>query len=205
MIEEGNWVRLITDDFGRQGKLAQVARVWELCGTNYTIEFKDGFEGKVTDENIELAHLGRGFEKCKGWENIAILPVRKTSKSAGYDFCIPKDMEDIELIPGETIMIKSGIKAYMQDDEYLSLYIRSSIGIKQNVILPNCTGIIDADFYNNVDNEGNITIALRNNDDVCHYFKSGDAICQGIFIKYLTVDFDKAKDKRNGGIGSTTK
>ena len=53
--------------------------------------------------------------------NQIVLPVRKTQKSAGYDFSTPID---ITLLPGESTVIPTGIKAYMLDDEYLSIYIR---------------------------------------------------------------------------------
>ena len=134
--------------------------------------------------------------------NQIVLPVRKTQKSAGYDFSTPID---ITLLPGESKVIPTGIKAYMLDDEYLSIYIRSSVGTKKDVILKNQVGIIDADYYNNSGNEGNILIAIRNIGNNVFEAKKGDAIAQGIFQKYLTVDEDDKviKKVRQGGVGST--
>ena len=61
----------------------------------------------------------------------------------------------------------------MPDDEVLMLYIRSSIGIKQHVTLANGTGIIDADYFSNPDNDGNIGICLQNNRDENEVRKGG--------------------------------
>lgn len=134
--------------------------------------------------------------------NQIVLPVSKTQKSAGYDFSTPID---ITLLPGESTIIPTGIKAYMLDDEYLSIYIRSSMGTKKDVILKNQVGIIDADYYNNSGNEGHILIAIRNIGNNVFEAKKGDAIAQGIFQKYLTVDEDDKviKKVRQGGVGST--
>ena len=75
----------------------------------------------------------------------------KHRKSAGYDICLP---EDIELLPGKLQLVPTGIKAYMQDDEFLGIHIRSSMAIKRHLRLVNNEGIVDADYYNNPDNEG---------------------------------------------------
>ena len=142
----------------------------------------------------------RGFEICKGYENSAIIPKRKTSKSAGYDFYLPTY---IEIKPKQTVFIKTGTKAYMKDDEVLQIYIRSSVGTKLKVRNGNCVCIIDSDYYNNNENEGNIILALYNYGDKTQLFRQGDRVCQGIFTKYLLSDNDNTTETRNGGIGST--
>ena len=76
----------------------------------------------------------------------------------------------------------------MMDDEVLLLIVRSSMGFKYNVRLCNQVGVIDKDFYNNKDNEGHMFLALKNEGDKDYIVKKGDGICQGMFIKYLTVD-----------------
>lgn len=128
------------------------------------------------------------------------IPKRGTSKSAGYDFHTPIDFT---LEPGNQIIIPTMIKAYMGYDQVLTMHIRSSIGIKKNVILTNCTGIIDSDYYSNEDNDGNICLALLNLGNETVHFRTGDRIAQGIFMKYLITDDDKSDLTRKGGIGST--
>ena len=99
----------------------------------------------------------RGFEEVpinyrKNKEE-PIMPVRGTSKSAGYDFATPVD---IEIKPHSKALIWTDICSYMEDDEVLMLHIRSSVGIKQGLMLANITGVIDSDYYQNKDNYGNI-------------------------------------------------
>jgi len=129
------------------------------------------------------------------------LPQRATRKSAGYD--IPS-LFDFILNPGDEIKLPTGIKAYMQDDEQLDIRVRSSSGFKYNIRLKNQLGLIDADYYNNPDNEGHIWIALKNEGDKVWEVKAGEAIAQGTFHKYLIADDDVPKnEERKGGIGST--
>lgn len=59
------------------------------------------------------------------------------------------------------------------------------------------------DFYNNPENEGNITIALTNTSDVPQTIEDGERIAQGIFCKYLKADCDYTDGERKGGIGSS--
>lgn len=145
----------------------------------------------------------RGFEKISQYAKLEFpLPERKTKSSAGYDFCLP---EDIILAPDKLVMVPTGVKVYMQEDEYLGIHIRSSIAIKKAVSLVNNEGIIDADYYNNTDNEGHIMLPLINRGKEVLVLAKGDRIAQGIFYKYLTIDDDISEDKhtRGGGFGST--
>ena len=81
----------------------------------------------------------------------------------------------------------------MMDDEVLLLIVRSGMGFKYNVRLCNQVGVIDKDYYNNSDNEGHMFIALQNHGEKDYVVKKGDRICQGMFVKYLTVD-DESDD-----------
>lgn len=131
------------------------------------------------------------------------LPKRSTKGSAGYDF---ESIMDFTLKPGEIKKIPLGIKASMNSDEVLFLIVRSSMGFKYNVRMCNQVGVIDSDYYGNVDNEGHIFIKLENHGDKDYVVKKGDKIIQGIFIKYLTVDEEeKINNARTSGIGSTDK
>ena len=149
----------------------------------------------------------RGFEIAKGFENNGInLPERKTKYSAGYDV---ESAEDV-IIPSfkkgmKPTLVKTGIKAYMQNDEYLMLCNRSSNPGKKGLILANSVGIVDADYYGNSDNDGLIMYAFYNffAEDV--QIKKGDVIGQAIFKKYEIIDSDNASGERVGGFGSTSK
>lgn len=149
----------------------------------------------------------RGFEIVKGYENKNInLPVRKTKLSAGYDI---EAAEDI-VIPSFKVgtkptLIKTGLKCYMQNDEYLMLVNRSSNPVKRALVLANSVGIIDADYYNNPDNDGHLMYAFYNYSKEDITIKKGDNIGQAIFMKYLLVDNDSSNGERKGGFGSTDK
>lgn len=131
------------------------------------------------------------------------IPSRGTKHSAGYDF---ESLFDFSLKPNEIIKIATGIKSNMNEDEVLLLIIRSSMGFKYNVRLVNQVGVIDKDYYNNINNEGHIFIKLQNEGTSDFIVKKGDKICQGIFTKFLTVDDEKEiKNIRISGIGSTNK
>lgn len=145
----------------------------------------------------------RGFEIVSAWRGLGIkLPARKTARSAGYDI---EAGIDVVLAPGQTALVPTGVKAYMLPDEVLYIYIRSSIAVKKGLALSNAVGVIDADYYNNADNEGHIYIALTNYGERAVTLAKGERIAQGIFQKYLTVDGDAAGDgaERAGGFGST--
>ena len=147
----------------------------------------------------------RGFEKIAKYAEVDFkMPERKTQKSAGYDFCLP---EDVVLEPGKLQLVPTGVKAYMQDNEYLGMHIRSSMAVKRHLMLVNNVGIIDADYYNNADNEGHIMLALLNTGDEALALPKGECVAHGIFYNYLVADGDEdiAKNVRGGVFGSTSK
>lgn len=130
------------------------------------------------------------------------LPKRKTKKSAGYDFFA---IENFTLYPNKLCIVPTGVKAYMENNEVLYLHIRSSVAFKRGVRMLNSIGVIDADFVDNPDNEGEISLGLlSHNDDIVHIQK-GERIAQGVFHKFLITDDDDAEGQRVGGIGSTDK
>ena len=145
----------------------------------------------------------RGFEKISKYKDVEFkMPARQTSRAAGYDFCVP---EEVVLEPGKLVLVPTGVKAYMQADEYLGMHIRSSMAVKKSLCLVNNEGIIDADYYNNPDNEGHIMLAIINKGDKPLTLAKNERIAQGIFYKFLLADDDTqvTKQERSGGFGST--
>ena len=149
----------------------------------------------------------RGFEIVKGFENKDInLPERKTKYSAGYDIEAAEDVVIPSFKKGmKPTLVKTGIKAYMGDNEYLMLANRSSNPKKKGLILANSVGIIDKDYYGNEDNDGHIMFAFYNIKEEDIEIKKGEAIGQAIFMPFLIADDDNAQGVRTGGFGSTTK
>lgn len=170
-------------------------------------------KGSYNDYSIEggrikLVKRIRGFEAVKGAPADTKLPTRKTKGSACYDFYLP---EDVTVLPWwlqaffKPTIIQTNVKAYMQEDEVLLLYIRSSIGLLKGVTLGNNVGVIDCDYYNNEENDGNIGLVLVNRGWLPKRFKKGERIMQGMFAKFGVVDNDCTTGERKGGTGSTGK
>lgn len=145
----------------------------------------------------ELDKYQELFEK----ENV-ILPKRQTVKASGYDFYSPYK---VSIKANSIALIYTGVKVELNDDEYLSVYIRSSIAIKRGLTMANQVGIIDSDYYNNNSNDGHIIIAIRNNNNFDAVIEKGERFAQGIICKYYLMDDDEVTNTRDGGIGSTNK
>lgn len=120
-----------------------------------------------------------------------LLPRRDSASSAGYDIYL---LDDLIIRPGEIKKIPTGIKAHLEKDEVLLLVVRSSMGFKYNIRLCNQIGVIDADYYNNNDNEGHVWIIIQNEGNETVKLFKGEAVVQGVFFKYLTTDSDKRID-----------
>lgn len=136
------------------------------------------------------------------YENIE-LPRRATKFSAGYDFFSPIDFN---ISPGETVKIPTGIRVKLDDNKFLMIAPRSSLGFKYRLQLDNTIAIIDSDYYNAA-NEGHIWLKLTNDSksDTVLTVKKGDALVQGIILEYFKVEDDNSDQTRQGGIGSTSK
>lgn len=159
-----------------------------------------------------------------------LLPTRATFGSAGYDFVVAQDTVvpsyqkifktwnfseeaplSLDFVAGLTksykckpTLVPTGVKAYIPNDLYLQISVRSSCPLKHWLILGNGVGIIDADYYNNPDNEGHIFFQIINlfpQDIILH---RGDKIGQGIFLPYARTKDDKVTNMRIGGFGSTS-
>ena len=149
----------------------------------------------------------RGFEIAKGFEDKGInIPERKTKYSAAYDMEAAEDAVVPSFKKGmKPTLVSTGIKAYMQEDEVLYLFARSSGFSKKGIMLSNCTGVIDGDYYENESNDGNIMFSIINTKEEDLHIKKGDVIGQAVFSKYAVIDNDNASGTREGGFGSTGK
>ena len=173
------------------------------------------------------------FEKVTTYEQVDFnLPTRKTSGAAGYDFEVAEDiiipshrklfevllfnadpsniltLEEMaavtKLTSAKPTLVPTGVKCQLDPGCYLELSVRSSTPLKYWLILANGVGIIDADYYNNPDNEGHIYFQLINMSPFDIQLKRGDIIGQGIIKRFLTTSNDEAEGKRLGGFGSTS-
>lgn len=130
------------------------------------------------------------------------LPERSTKNSAGYDFFNPND---VVCKSHQITMIPTGIKAQFPEDEALLLFNRSSNPKKKGLIILNGVGVVDSDYYNNADNEGEMAFVFYNMLEEDVTLLAGEKLGQGIFVKYAKTDDDTANGERTGGFGSTGK
>lgn len=161
------------------------------------------------------------------------MPVRKTSQSAGYDLVAAEDyiipsvfqlaaeaeglwsVSEDEFVTLEQMnsftkatkyrptLVSTGMKCKLDLNTFLQLSIRSSSPLKYWLMLANGVGIIDADYYNNPDNEGEIFLQIYNLSPFNIQIKKGEAIGQGIILPYAVTEDDIAAGDRVGGFGST--
>ncbi|HEL2195614.1 dUTP diphosphatase [Streptococcus suis] len=144
----------------------------------------------------------RGFELVSQFTDENLLPKRETAHAAGYDL---KAAETVSLEPGEIKLVPTGVKAYMQANEVLYLYDRSSNPRKKGLVLINSVGVIDGDYYGNPANEGHIFAQMRNITEETVVVETGERIVQAVFAPFLLADGDQADGVRTGGFGSTGK
>lgn len=142
------------------------------------------------------------FEKVKRIEEEIKLPERSTVHSAGYDFYA---IENTQVFSRGVTYVKTGVKVKLAEDEFLMLCNRSSNPGKKELVLINGVGIIDSDYYENPDNDGEIAFAFQSLNDSGSFIAKGEKIGQGIIIKYIKTEDDNADGVRAGGFGSTGK
>ena len=176
----------------------------------------------------------RGFEVVKKYQDQGLtLPRRQTLASAGYDIEAASDItipsiwtlnfvrifrlirNGHELIESDRlaaekvlkpILVPTGIRAEMDPGWVLLLFPRSSLGFRHGLRLSNTVGVIDSDYYDNPNNEGEIFVQVLNYGVRPLHIKKGERVAQGIFIKYLKTDDDEPiSSQRMSGFGSTGK
>lgn len=163
------------------------------------------------------------------------MPKRKTEFSAGYDMVAAEDyiipsvwqmvMEASEMIEIESneyltmedmakltkelgykpTLVSTGMKCKLDPGTFLQLSVRSSSPLKYWLMMANSVGIIDADYYNNKDNEGEIFFQIFNLSPFHIKINKGEAIGQGIILPYGVTEDDCPGGMREGGFGSTSK
>lgn len=175
------------------------------------------------------------FEKVSRFaDKDIVMPIRKTSQSAGYDLVAAEDyiipsifnlaseaselwkVEDDEYVTMEQMaqftkkthykptLVSTGMKCKLDPGTFLQLSVRSSSPLKYWLMLANGVGIIDADYYNNPDNEGEIFLQIYNLSPFNIQIKEGEAIGQGIILPYSATEDDVSTGERTGGFGSTS-
>lgn len=142
-------------------------------------------------EKISFEQFRKDIKDDKELYESYKLPNRESTAAAGYDLFL---VEDLTIAPNEIVKIPTGVKMRCENDEVLLIIVKSSTGFKYNIRLVNQVGVIDADYYNNKDNEGHIFVKIQNEGDKTITFRAGEAIAQGVFIKYLLTKSDNGSN-----------
>ncbi|MDJ0815544.1 MAG: dUTP diphosphatase [Desulfobacterales bacterium] len=133
------------------------------------------------------------------------LPTYATEGSAAIDLraCIA---EQVEIQPGETVFIGSGIAINIKDPNVVGIIApRSGLGIKKGIVLANTIGVIDSDY------QGEIQIGLFNRSKTVYLVKPGERICQMMFMPVIKAELNLVQDFSNetargqGGFGHSGK
>jgi dUTP pyrophosphatase len=138
------------------------------------------------------ARLGRDYP----------LPQHATAGSAGVDLraCIDAPLE---LPPGGTELIPSGIAIYIADAGYAALVLpRSGLGHKHGIVLGNLVGLIDSDY------QGQIFVSVWNRGASHFTIQPGERIAQLVVVPVAQVEFEVVEDftasqRGSGGFGSS--
>lgn len=146
----------------------------------------------------------RGFEVVVDEKRKTVgdvtLPTRGSSKAMAYDFYANANYT---VEPNSIAKVWTDVKAYMNANECLIINVRSSMGGK--FMLANTSGWIDADYFSNESNDGNIGVFLKNISDEVQTINKDDRIAQGAFFNFLVADNGNTDNIRTGGFGSTNK
>lgn len=130
------------------------------------------------------------------------LPHYATEGSAGMDLraCIDAPLE---LKPGQTELIPSGIAIHMQDAKMAATLLpRSGLGHKHGVVLGNLVGLIDSDY------QGQVFVSCWNRGDTSFTIEPGERIAQMVFVPVIQAEFEvvdefDASERGAGGFGHT--
>lgn len=175
------------------------------------------FVEKYKDCGLPLP--SQATSRSAGWdlaaaENIVIPSyptalLRDIDEYGDYFSVSSRKLEEVKSFVAEAglnpTLVPTGVKCQLAEDEFLALYVRSSSPLKYLLILANGVGVIDADYYNNPDNEGHIYLQLINLSPVDIVISKGEKIGQGIVQKYVKLDNESTAKERVGGFGSTDK
>ena len=139
--------------------------------------------------------------KIKKLDEKAIIPTYGTEYSAGADLYALLD-EDLEIKPGETVMIGTGLAMAIPTGYVGLIYARSSLGSKKGLAPANKVGVIDSDY------RGEIKVPLFNQSKETQIISKNERIAQIIFTPYLKVNFQETDElddttRGTGGFGST--
>lgn len=139
--------------------------------------------------------------RIKKLDDRAVIPTYGSAYSAGADLYAVTD-EDITIMPGETVLIHTGLSMEIPVGYVGLIYARSGLASKKGLAPANKVGVIDSDY------RGEFMVALHNHSTISHTVSHGERIAQLVLMPYLAADFVETDtlsdtDRGDGGFGST--
>ena len=131
----------------------------------------------------------------------ASLPAYGSAYAAGADLsaCIE---EPVEIAPGETRLVPTGLAMEIPAGYAGLIYARSGLASKRGLAPANKVGVVDADY------RGEVMVALHNHSNDPQSVEPGERVAQLVVAPFLAVDFAQAEELEDtargaGGFGST--
>ncbi|WP_151731177.1 dUTP diphosphatase [Acinetobacter seifertii] len=132
------------------------------------------------------------------------LPSYATAGSAGLDLLACLD-EAIEIEPGQTVLVKTGMAIYIHDVNFAGLILpRSGLGHKHGIVLGNLVGLIDSDY------QGELMVSVWNRGQTTFRLEPGERLAQYVLVPVVQAEFEQVEEfeetlRGAGGFGHTGK
>ena len=132
------------------------------------------------------------------------LPQYATAGSAGLDLraCLE---EAIDIAPGQTVLVPTGISIYINDPRYCAMILpRSGLGHKHGIVLGNLVGLIDSDY------QGQLMVSTWNRGTSSFRLEPMERLAQLVIVPVMQIEWSiveefASSDRGEGGFGSTGK
>ena len=132
------------------------------------------------------------------------LPQYATAGSAGLDLraCLE---EPIDIAPGQTVLVPTGIAIYINDPRYCAMILpRSGLGHKHGIVLGNLVGLIDSDY------QGPLMVSTWNRGSSSFHLEPMERLAQLVIVPIMQIEWSivdefASSDRGEGGFGSTGK
>ncbi len=116
------------------------------------------------------------------------LPSYATAGSAGLDLRACLD-EAIEIEPGQTVLVKTGMAIYIHDVNFAGLILpRSGLGHKHGIVLGNLVGLIDSDY------QGELMVSVWNRGQTTFRLEPGERLAQYVLVPVVQAEFEQVEN-----------
>lgn len=116
------------------------------------------------------------------------LPSYATAGSAGLDLRACLD-EAIDIEPGQTVLVKTGMAIYIHDVNFAGLILpRSGLGHKHGIVLGNLVGLIDSDY------QGELMVSVWNRGQTTFRLEPGERLAQYVLVPVVQAEFEQVEE-----------